>query len=322
MTNQYDHGNLNLPFVGHCSFAKKPIVTDWNNIKADFTILGIPYDMGCQYRSGARFGPRGIRQASTLFSFGHNGAYDYEKDTLFLAEDEVTIVDVGDVDIIHTDSITSMQNTETAVRKILAQQAIPVILGGDHAITAATIAAFDNYDDVHVLQIDAHLDFVDERHGVRYGHGNCMRRASEMKHITGLTQVGIRNVSSSNQQDYYDAQKAGSNIFSVRQYRQCGLQIILDTIPEGKKLYVSIDIDNFDPSIAPGTGTPSHGGFTYYEVLELLEAVSRRNHIVGVDLCEVAPPYDPSEVTATLAAQLLLNFIGYIHHYKRTSIPK
>lgn len=318
MANQYEHGNLNLPFVGHCSFAKKPIVTDWNNFTADFAILGIPYDMGCQYRSGARFGPRGIRQASTLFAFGHNGAYDYEKDILFLAEDEVSIVDLGDVDIIHTDSVTSMKNAETAVRKILQQNAIPIILGGDHAITAATIAAFDKYHDIHVLQIDAHLDFVDERHGVRYGHGNCMRRASEMKHISGLTQVGIRNVSSSNQQDYYDAQQAGSHIFSVRQYRKLGLQTILETIPEGKNLYVSIDIDNFDPSIAPGTGTPSHGGFTYYEVLELLEAVSKQNHIVGVDLCEVAPPYDPSEITATLAAQLLLNFIGYIHHYKKS----
>lgn len=316
MSNQYEHGKLDLPFVGHCSFAKKPIVTDWENLSADFAILGVPYDMGCQYRSGARFGPRGIRQASTLFSFGHSGAYDYEKDILFLANDKVSIVDVGDVDIIHTDSTTSLKNAELAVRSLLKQGVIPVVLGGDHAVTGAIIAAYDLYDDVHVLQIDAHLDFVNERHGVRYGHGNCMRRASEMAHISGLTQVGIRNVSSSNQQDYYDAQQAGSHIFSVRQYRKWGLDTILETIPSGKKLYVTIDIDSFDPSIAPGTGTPSHGGFTYYEVLELLEAVCQRNHIVGVDLCEVAPAYDPTEVTSTLAAQLLLNFMGYIHQYK------
>ncbi|MFH0255866.1 agmatinase [Vibrio rumoiensis] len=311
---------LNLPFTGHCTFAKRPIVECDENIDADFAVIGVPFDMGCQYRSGARFGPRSIRQASTLFSFGHNGAYDHERKTLFLPSEQVKIVDVGDVDMIHTDSEQSLNNATKAIETLLQSKTIPVILGGDHSITAATLAAYDSYSDIHVLQIDAHLDFVDERHGVKYGHGNCMRRASEMGHITGLTQLGIRNTSSSSSSDYIDAVEAGSTILSVQQCRKVGLEAILETIPKGKKVYITIDIDGFDPSIAPGTGTPSHGGFLYYEIQELLEKVCQQNTIVGVDLCEVAPAYDPAEVTATLAAQLLINLIGYIHHYNHEDV--
>jgi len=315
--NAYESGRLNLPFVGFCTFAKSPIVDNWQSFKADFAVLGVPYDMGCQYRAGARFGPRGIRQASTLFSFGHGGAYDHECDTLFLEKEKVSIVDLGDVDMIHTNTERCLENTERAVRNILDNQAIPVILGGDHAITAATIASFSQQEPIHIIQIDAHLDFVDERHGVRYGHGNCMRRVSEMAHVSGLTQLGIRNVSSSNQRDYEDARHAGSNIISVRQFREQGLAEVISQIPAGQRYYITIDIDGFDPSIAPGTGTPSHGGFNYYEILELLQQICQRGEIVGIDLCEVSPPYDPAEVTATLAAQLLMNLIGYASYYRK-----
>ena len=104
----------------------------------------------------------------------------------------------------------------------------------------------------------------------------------------------------------------GSDIVSVRQFRKMGVDGMLDRIPEGARYYVTIDIDGFDPSIAAGTGTPSHGGFLYYEVLEFLDGLTRRGNIVGVDLVEVAPDYDLSGSTTTLAAQLLLNLIGRI----------
>jgi agmatinase len=169
---------------------------------------------------------------------------------------------------------------------------------------------------IHIIHFDAHLDFVDERLGVRCGHGNPLRRASEMAHITGMT--GIRNVSSSNQQDYKDARAAGSNILSVRQIRKMGVPAVLATIPAGTNYYTTIDIDGFDPSIAPGTGTPSHGGL-HYEVLEIIQALVRREagNIVGIDLVEVAPAYDPSGTTSILAAQLLLNTIGFIFHARQ-----
>lgn len=307
----YDTGRLNLPFVGISTFAKRPYVADWGAIDADIAILGAPFDGGTQFRPGARFGPRSVREASTLFSFGHAGAYDHEDDATYLGAD-VRIVDIGDADIVHTDTTQSHANIAAGVRAILDAGALPVTIGGDHSINIPCIDAFDGRGDIHILQIDAHLDFVDERHGVRNGHGNPMRRAAEKPYVTGLTQVGIRNVSSTARDGYEAAREMGSDILSVRQARALGPAALAARIPRGARVYVTLDIDGFCPSIAPGTGTPSHGGFLYYEVLELLQQIAQAHEVVGIDLVEVAPAYDPTDATSILAAQILLNFLGFI----------
>tara|TARA_B110000438_G_scaffold280288_1_gene305426 strand:- start:1705 stop:2658 length:954 start_codon:yes stop_codon:yes gene_type:complete len=314
--NSYDNGRLNLPFVGICTFGKYPYNEDWNSIDADVAILGAPFDSGSQYRSGARMGPRGIREASTLFSFGHGGAYDFEDDITYLPSNKTKIIDIGDADIIHTDTRRSHDNIKFAVSKILEAKSIPVILGGDHSINIPCINAFENQEPIHLIQIDAHMDFVDERHGVRYGHGNPIKRASEKNYVSGITQIGIRNVSSTAKEGYEDARKNGSKIFSVRHLRKIGIENILKEIPKNKRYYLTIDIDAFDPSIASGTGTPSHGGFYYYEVLELVDGIIKQGKVVGLDLVEVAPDYDITNSTSTLAAQLLMNTIGRILYYK------
>jgi len=315
-THGYSSGRLNLPFVGLCSFGKYPIQTDWDSIDADVAILGAPFDFGTQYRPGARFGPRAIREASTLFSFGHAGAYDHEDDITYLAAETTRIVDIGDADIIHTDTTRSHANIEAGVRAILKAGAIPVVLGGDHSVNIPAINAFSDEEPFHLVQIDAHLDFVDERHGVTAGHGNPMRRAAEKPYVTGLSQIGIRNVSSTAREGYEDARRFGSDILSVRQFRALGVEAVLERIPAASRYYVTIDIDGFDPSIAPGTGTPSHGGFQYYEILELMGGLAKRGRIIGLDLVEVAPDYDPTGSTSTLAAQLLLNIIGRMLYHR------
>ncbi len=309
----YESGRLNLPFVGIPTFAKAPYVADWRTLDADVAVLGAPFDAGTQFRPGARFGPRAIREASTLFSFGHAGAYDHEDDATYLGP-EVRIADMGDADIVHTDTIASHDNIRKGLRAALDAGALPVVLGGDHSVNIPCIEAFEGQGDIHILQIDAHLDFVDERHGVTRGHGNPMRRAAEKDYVTGLTQLGIRNVSSTAKEGYDAARAMGSDILSVRQVRALGTEAVLSRIPAGARLYITIDIDGFCPSIAPGTGTPSHGGFLYYEVLELLQGVAKAHEVVGLDLVEVAPDYDPSQSTQILAAQLLLNTLGFIFH--------
>lgn len=316
--NAYDSGRLNLPFVGIPTFGKRPLISAWDSIDADAAILGAPFDAGTQYRAGARFGPRAVREASTLFSFGHAGAYDHEDDRTYLPG-SVRIVDIGDADIVHTDTVKSHANIETGVRAILAAGALPVVIGGDHSVNIPALRAFEGAATLHVLQIDAHLDFVDSRHGVTAGHGNPMRRASELPWVGGLTQVGIRNVSSTTKEGYDDARARGADILSVRQARALGAMGVVDRIPEGAPVYITLDIDAFCPSIAPGTGTPSHGGFLYYEVLELLQAVARKHPIVGMDLVEVAPDYDPAGVTAILAAQVLLNLLGFVFDARSAS---
>ncbi|MEY1557495.1 agmatinase [Yoonia sp. R2331] len=315
MPHDYDSGRLNLPFVGISTFGKYDYLADWSAIDADVAVLGAPFDFGTQWRPGARFGPRAIREASTLFAFGHAGAYDHEDDVTYLGEG-TRIVDIGDADIVHTDTNRSHANIEAGVRAILDAGALPVVLGGDHSVNIPCVRAFAERGPIHILQIDAHLDFVDERHGVRFGHGNPMRRAAEQDHVTGLSQFGIRNVSSTAKSGYADARAMGSDILSVRQCRALGTDALLARIPAGADIYLTIDIDGFDPSIAPGTGTPSHGGFLYYEVLELIAAVAKRQRIVGIDLVEVAPDYDQTGGTAILAAQLLLNIIGRVLYHR------
>lgn len=303
---------MDLPISGICSFAKQPICTDLDRLDADVAVLGAPLDMGTMYRSGARFGPRAIREASTLYAFGPEGAYSPEDDQYHLSRESVRIVDAGDADIIHTDVAGSFANIEKAVRKILARGALPVVLGGDHSVHIPCIRAFSDQPPVHVVQVDAHLDFGKDQEGVTFGHNQPLRRTSELSHVTGMTQIGIRNFTFSGRGSYEEARAAGSEIVTMRRARELGMAGVLQLIPEGRRYYCTVDIDGFDPAVAPGTGSPSPGGFLYDEVIDLLRGLAGRGQVIGVDLVEVAPPYDATGATSLLAAQLLLRFLGYV----------
>ena len=141
-----------------------------------------------------------------------------------------------------------------------------------------------------------------------------MRRASEMPHVKGITTLGPHNMASVSRKDWEAAKAYGTHVVPLRKLRAHGAVASLAHIPDGERVYVSIDIDSFDPGIAPGTATISHGGFTYYEGKEILREVAKRFEVVGADFVEVSPPYDPSGITALLAARTSLDFIGSIFH--------
>ncbi|MDQ0392757.1 agmatinase [Labrys monachus] len=306
---------MDLPFVGLATFARQPACPDWDRLDgADVAILGIPIDTASSYRVGTRFGPRAIREASMFHGFGPEGVFDFEDEVTYLAADEVRIVDAGDADVIYADTRRSLANAEQAVRALLDARTMPYILGGDHAITMATVAAFSEEQPIHIVHLDAHFDFIDERNGIGWGHGSPMRRASEMAHVTGITTLGPHNMGAVGRRDWEAARAYGTHVASLRQVRAAGAAAVLGHLPEGQRVYVSIDIDAFDPSIAPGTATISHGGFGYYEVKDILREIARRFEVAGVDFVEVSPPYDPSGITALLAARTSLDFIGSIFH--------
>ncbi|MCQ6278586.1 agmatinase [Bacillus sp. EB600] len=311
MSNQDEKQFLNLPFTGICTFGKYPVCPDLDKLDADVAVIGVPNDMGTQWKSGARMGPRGIREGSTLYSFGLNGAYDIEKDIMYLGP-KWKVVDCGDVDMVHGDIIQCHENTEAAIRKIVAKGAMPVVLGGDHSITIPVGKALEELGPFHVIQIDAHLDWADHRSGQRYGHGSCIRRLSEMDHVQKIFQFGIRGISSSIKEDVDAAREYGSVILSPRQMRKMGIENVLELIPKGEKYYITLDIDGLDPSVAPGTGTPSPGGFIYDEVNELLEAIAKRGQVIGFDLVEVAPPYDPAGMTGQVGARIALDLLSFV----------
>lgn len=314
MMNPEEKQTLNLPFTGICTFGKYPVcdnIEKLSDINADVAVIGVPNDMGTQWKSGARMGPRSVREGSTLYSFGLEGAYDIENDITYLGR-KWKVFDVGDVDIVHGDIMQSHDNTEATLRKIVDKGVMPVIIGGDHSITAATGKGVEALGPFHVLQIDAHLDWADHRSGQRYGHGSCIRRLSEMDHVKNIYQYGIRGISSSLKEDVDAAREYGATILSPRQMREKGPENLVALIPEGEKLYITIDIDGIDPSIAPGTGTPSPGGLLYDEVNELLKAVAKHNEVVGFDLVEVAPTYDPTGMTGQTAARIMLDLLSYV----------
>ncbi len=297
---------MDLPFVGLTTFARQPSCPDWNALDgADVAVLGVPIDTASSYRVGTRFGPRAIREASMFHGFGPEGVFDFEDEVTYLTADEVSIVDAGDSDVIYADTKRSLANAEQAVRALLDARAMPYILGGDHAITMATVAAYSNEKPFHIVHLDAHFDFIDERNGITWGHGSPMRRASEMAHVKGITTLGARNMAAVSRRDWEAARAYGTHVSPLRKVRA-----------EGAEVSLSIDIDAFDPSIAPGTATISHGGFSYYEARDILKLIARRFDVVGVDFVEVSPPYDPSGITSLLAARISLDFIGAIFHQR------
>ncbi|KYH13944.1 agmatinase [Staphylococcus kloosii] len=314
MVKKEEKQTLNLPFTGISTFGKYPVcpnINDLQSVNADVAVIGVPNDMGTQWKSGARMGPRSVREGSTLYSFGLDGAYDIENDITYLGP-KWKVFDVGDVDIVHGDLMQSHENTTESVQQIVNNKVMPVVIGGDHSITPAIGEGVKDLGPFHVLQIDAHLDWADHRSGQRYGHGSSIRRLSEMEHVKNIYQFGIRGISSSLKEDVEAARDYGATILSPKQMRQKGVEQLVEMIPKGEKLYITIDIDGIDPSIAPGTGTPSPGGLQYDEVNELLKAVAKHNEVVAFDLVEVAPTYDPTGMTGQTAARIMLDLLSYV----------
>jgi len=301
---------LNLPFTGIPSFCRFPLVGPDDPIEADVAVFGAPVDITTQYRPGARFGPRGIRDSSMLFPIGPKGAYDPERDETYLGP-PWRIVDAGDADLVHGDLEQNLESIRAGIRRIVEAGAMPVTLGGDHCITIPVLEALAPVGPFAVIQIDAHLDFVDSKGGQRFGQGSPMRRASEMAHVSGAAQLGIRGLGSSSRQDFDDARAAGNLILSPRDIRARGIDTVVASLPEADRYYVTIDIDGMDASIAPGTGTPSPGGLLYNETQELLEGIAGRAEIIGMDMVEVAPDYDPTSITTQLAARLIVDLLGF-----------
>jgi agmatinase len=308
--NETRKTRLDLPFTGIATFCKAPICEDRSAIEADVAVLGAPFDLGIQLRSGTRMGPRAIREASTSFALIGKGYYDPELDKNLL--EGVNLVDCGDADIFHIDSQRSLKNIYEEAKEIISQDTFLVVLGGDHSVPIPVMAAYEDKGPLHFIQFDTHLDYVDERMGIREGHNSSMRRVAEMDHISGMTQIGMHGLSSSTKKVYEEARAAGSTIITLKEFREMGVENVLAEIPAGKDYYVTIDIDALDASIAPGTGLPSLGGMYFREMMETLHGIAKRGNVIGFDLCEVAPQYDPAGVTAFTAAGIIVEFVGVI----------
>lgn len=295
------------------TFYGAPLCERPSDLQADVAFLGVPFDLGTTLRPGARFGPLAIRTASGWWPYVSDdgakagGWYDLDLGRWILQG--VTMADCGDVEIAPVEIAINLDRISAAVAGILRAGSFPVIIGGDHAITFPVIRAFGERGPLHIAHFDAHQDFVDERRGTRLGHGNALRRASELPFVKQITQIGIRGLQK--YQEPLDAARAyGVGVITASELRRQGAQSVADAIPKGATCYLSVDIDALDMALAPGTGTPEPGGLTYVELREAIRAIARRGRVVGLDLVEVSPAYDWAEVTARSAARLILDVLA------------
>ena len=308
---------LNLPFTGIPSFLRAPIVTDLQAIDADVAVLGVPSDEGTPWKPGARFAPRSIREMSVRYvGYGaqqaRGGYFDIDEGRRFL-DYETThrrIVDCGDVDVIYPNPEKTFENVTAAVRAILDSGALPVVLGGDHAITYPVARAFTQ--PLSVVHFDAHLDFRPFVHGVGYANGMPIRLLAELPNVGQIIQVGIRSLRTS-QDDLEDAWARGNDVVTVEEYRRRGIDGVLEKLPRGGNTYVSIDIDVLDLPLVPGCSSSEVNGLTYDELRKTLFAIARQTEVVGFDVVEINPMIDvPSGNTSLIGAQLALEFLGRV----------
>jgi agmatinase len=306
--------SANLPSVGLATFLRLPVCEDFSKINADVAILGIPYDCGIGFRPGTRFGPREIRNYSVRYSGwgGHvpDGYWDVNQRKQFMQG--VRIVDSGDVDITYYDFEINRRKITTSIEAILDRGAMPVLIGGDHSVTFPNVCAFSRFRPIDIVHIDAHMDWRDSIDGVKFANASPLRRSKELPFVRNMVHLGIRDIRTSEDQ-IRDAEAAGAKVFTRQDIRDQGVARILEQFPELENTYVTVDIDGLDPSIAPGTGSPTVDGLLYHEVRAILQGTAKKSRrVVGFDLVEVNPFIDLHGQTCLLATTLILEFLGAI----------
>jgi len=305
-------GRWNAPFVGIPTFLRSAMVTDLDTLDADIAVMGVPTDEGSPYLPGSRFGPRAIREHSLRFGAGGRGYYDPTLQRRFLEHEMAhgRIADVGDADILPTNVVDTFHNITDMTRRVLDKGALPVIIGGDHAISFPVVRAYS--DPLHVVHFDAHLDYAPFIHGLEYTNGHAFRHIRQMAHVQSLTQVGIRSIRNS-QQMLEDTLADGNKVVNMEQFYEAKPRGLVEALPKNAKVYVSLDIDVLDMSLIPGCVSGEPNGMSYQDLRETLFALAEHTEIVGFDLVEVNPMLDVGTgITSYLAAHTIIEFLGRI----------
>ncbi len=300
------------------SFAGLPVCEQLNDLEADIAFIGIhyvsPYPQKLpKSQTAIESAPDAIRRKSLDFA-DHLEHYDFDFNDVLLAGRNVTMVDCGDVDRQSQVGDRNPECITSAIRTILNTGALPVVLGTDEGGFIQVVRAYDGYRDVCVIHFDAHIDWREQRHGVREGYSSVMRRTSEMPWVQKMVQIGLRGIGSARQQEVDDALSFGSVFIRSREIHEDGVDSCIDKIPDADQYLITIDADVFDIAIAPGVLFPTPGGLTFDETADLVQGIARKGPIVGINLFEVRPQLDITGLSAFTAAQLIINFIGTLAH--------
>jgi agmatinase len=318
------YDEFNLPaYVGLPTFQKLPYMTDAAALadrRPDIAIVGAPFDDAVSHRSGARFGPRAIRQAT--YHAGDLNSLQLDIEPL----DWLDVVDAGDAPVTPMAIERAHAVINRKVADVAASGAIPIVLGGDHSITfpsAAAISATVAPRRLGVVHFDAHADAANTTWGHLRSHGTPMRRLIEEGHVAGrnFVQVGLRGYWPGPETIGWMREHGMRSHFMTEIEERGAEAVIADAIAEAldgpEVVYLSVDIDVLDPGMAPGTGTPEPGGMLTRELLRAIRQVVTSVELAGMDVVEVSPPYDTAEVTAMAAHRCVLEAVSAVAARRR-----
>ncbi|HEX4255333.1 MAG TPA: agmatinase [Streptosporangiaceae bacterium] len=303
--------------VARCDWADPATYPD-----ADVVIIGAPFDGGTSYRSGARFGPQHIRQTDYL-------PHDGSRPSLALRTDglqDLRVYDAGDVEMFSGDAARSVRDLQAAVHEVTRNGALPLILGGDHTVTwpdAAGVAQHLGAGRVSLIHFDAHADTGDTEFGSLIGHGQPMRRLIESGAVRGdrFLQIGLRGYWPEPETLGWMAQQRMRSYemteIVARGLTECLTEAFGIATDECDGVFLSVDIDVCDPAHAPGTGTPEPGGLSARQLLDAVRRICYELPVAGIDVVEVAPPYDHADITAALANRVVLEALSALARQRR-----
>ena len=305
MGEEFNYDPMSAPrYTGIATFMRTPLVRDPSRL--DIALIGVPFDGGAENRPGQRHGPREMRNMSSLMRTVHHV-------TRINPYELCRIADVGDVsftDAFHLEA--SHANITEFYRKIHAAGVVPLSAGGDHSISLPILRAISADGPVGMVHIDAHTDTIDEELGSKFTHGTPFRRAVEegLLDPKRTVQIGIRGAQDS-EEGWAFSLESGMRVIFIEEFTRLGVEAV---IAEARRVvadgptYLSFDIDSLDPAFAPGTGTPEVGGITTIESQTLVRGL-RGLDLIGGDVVEVSPPFDPSGVTALVGATMMYEIL-------------
>ena len=281
------------------SFINLPVCTDWRDLSADAVIFGVPFGkpyLQNNFPNDQSLAPFALRSASDRIIVEHASInMDYE-DTRSLANG-INFVDGGDIPLVNNDIPAHYLKGEEAVRYAVTKGIIPVTIGGDDGITNPVLRGLDVAGNIALIQIDAHLDWKSERYGEKDGYSSPMRRASELSHVSSIHQIGIRSFGSSTEEEVKVARKWGADIHTARQVHAQGIERVIKALPKDVKFFITLDVDGLDPSVMPGTVALAPGGLLWWQLIDLLDGISERGPIIGLNVVELSPKNDLNQIS-------------------------
>lgn len=257
--------------------------------ESKIVLFGAPYDCTTSFRPGSRFAPNAIRSES----FGIETYSPYQD----LDLEDINVYDDGDIEFPFGNASKCLSLIESKVKEIISDNKIPFMIGGEHLLTLGAIKGLiNNYNDLYIVQFDAHADLRDDYLGEKLSHATVMRRCDEILEKKHIFQFGIR---SGEKKEFLYAKE----FTNLTKFNFSNIKEVISFL-KTKKVYISLDLDILDPSIFPGTGTPEAGGVTFNELLEAL-LLFKDLDIVGIDVMELSPTYDQSGVSTAVACKII-----------------